>query len=208
MTNPSHLGGSGPTAIEHAWTVARPDTAIGTAVPRSDKVRAPDVAGNHALRLATRYVKLFLSKGGASDPQLAAHAAETLLGLAGIAIDAPEGTQVDQKQRSVRGRRLDAILRAIGEGFADPSFSLSTVAVRLGLSERTIQDLLHSTGTGFADRVTELRLRQSVSLLSGAEGGRRKVSDVAFASGFNDLSYFHRCFRRRFGVTPATMRAS
>ena len=35
----------------------------------------------------------------------------------------------------------------------------------------------------------------------------RKVSDVAFACGFNDLSYFHRCFRRRFGMTPAGARA-
>jgi AraC-like DNA-binding protein len=130
-----------------------------------------------------------------------------LLGLVGIAVDPVNETPVDEGQRSLRGRRLDVILRAIDEGFADPSFSLRTIAVRLRLSERTIQDLLQSTGTGFADRVIERRLQQSLRLLSSAGASRRKVSDVAFASGFNDLSYFHRCFRRRFGVTPAMVRA-
>ena len=208
MTNQSQLDGSSDLSIKEAWTVARPDATIGKTLSQSDQARAPDVAGNDALRIATRYVNLFLSKGGPFDPQLAAHAAETLLGLVGIAVDAVNDTPAGGGQRGLRARRLDTILRAISEGFADPSFSLNTVALRLGLSERYIQDLLQSTGTTFADRVMELRLQQSVSLLAGAGGGRRKVSDVAFASGFNDLSYFHRCFRRRFGVTPSMVRAS
>ena len=33
-----------------------------------------------------------------------------------------------------------------------------------------------------------------------------KLLDVAFACGFNDLSYFNRCFRRRFGLTPTAAR--
>jgi AraC-like DNA-binding protein len=35
---------------------------------------------------------------------------------------------------------------------------------------------------------------------------KNAVSDVAFACGFNDLSYFNRCFRRRFGLTPTAAR--
>ena len=30
--------------------------------------------------------------------------------------------------------------------------------------------------------------------------------DIAFDCGFNDLSYFNRCFRRRFGLTPTAAR--
>ena len=30
----------------------------------------------------------------------------------------------------------------------------------------------------------------------------RRISDIAFDCGFNDLSYFNRCFRRRFGLSP------
>jgi AraC-like DNA-binding protein len=35
----------------------------------------------------------------------------------------------------------------------------------------------------------------------------RKVSDIAHLTGFNDVSYFHRAFRRRFGLTPGDARA-
>jgi AraC-like DNA-binding protein len=33
-----------------------------------------------------------------------------------------------------------------------------------------------------------------------------KVIDVAYACGFNDVSYFNRCFRRRFGASPTELR--
>jgi AraC-like DNA-binding protein len=36
--------------------------------------------------------------------------------------------------------------------------------------------------------------------------GSIALSDVAFECGFNDLSYFNRCFRRRFGLTPSAAR--
>ena len=74
---------------------------------------------------------------------------------------------------------------------------------RLRLSERYIQDLLHSTGSGFAERVLELRLQHAVVLLARPEAARRKISDVALSSGFSDLSYFHRCFRRRRSIRLA-----
>ena len=52
-------------------------------------------------------------------------------------------------------------------------------------------------------RLLELRLRKAADLL--AHPGER-ISDIAFACGFNDLSYFNRCFRRRFGLTPTAAR--
>jgi AraC-like DNA-binding protein len=46
-------------------------------------------------------------------------------------------------------------------------------------------------------------MRKAAELLSH-RGGR--ISDIAFECGFNDLSYFNRCFRRRFGLTPTAAR--
>jgi AraC-like DNA-binding protein len=43
-------------------------------------------------------------------------------------------------------------------------------------------------------------LRKAADLL--AHAAERRISDIAFACRFNDLSYFNRCFRRRFGLTP------
>jgi len=88
-------------------------------------------------------------------------------------------------------------LQEIAAGFTDPAFDIGIVASRLRLSVRYIQDLLQGTGSSFSDRVLELRLVHSCELLARAAISRRKVSDIAYSSGFNDLCYFHRCFRRR-----------
>ena len=59
-------------------------------------------------------------------------------------------------------------------------------------------------GASFTMRLNELRLRKAAELL--ARRGERRIADIAFACGFNDLSYFNRCFRRRFGLTPSAAR--
>jgi len=35
-----------------------------------------------------------------------------------------------------------------------------------------------------------------------------KITDIALASGFLDISYFNRVFRRRFSATPSELRNS
>ncbi len=64
--------------------------------------------------------------------------------------------------------------------------------------------MLYEAGAGFTMRLTELRLRKAADML--AHDSERRVSDIAFDCGFNDLSYFNRCFRRRFGLTPPAAR--
>jgi AraC-like DNA-binding protein len=64
--------------------------------------------------------------------------------------------------------------------------------------------LLYEAGASFTTRLNELRLRQAAELL--AHSGERRISQIAFDCGFNDLSYFNRSFRRRFGLTPTAAR--
>jgi len=63
--------------------------------------------------------------------------------------------------------------------------------------------LLYEAGASFTIRLNELRMRKAADLLAHREG---RISDIAFECGFNDLSYFNRCFRRRFGLTPTAAR--
>lgn len=37
---------------------------------------------------------------------------------------------------------------------------------------------------------------------------RHTVAAIAYEAGFNDLSYFNRAFRRRYGMTPSDARAN
>jgi len=40
-------------------------------------------------------------------------------------------------------------------------------------------------------------------MLSEPQFSERPVSAIAYDVGFGDLSYFNRCFRRAYGVTPS-----
>jgi AraC-like DNA-binding protein len=100
--------------------------------------------------------------------------------------------------------RLKAVLMILEKRFAEPDFSAQKLAAAAGLSERYVNELLHEAGASFTVRLTELRLRKAAERL--AYPGEGRISDIAFDCGFNDLSYFNRCFRRRFGLTPSAAR--
>jgi AraC-like DNA-binding protein len=106
----------------------------------------------------------------------------------------------------LRGARIASVLAQISESFADQQFSTRVVAEKLGLSVRYVQDLLQGSGLSITDRIMELRLEKARALLTGDRQCSLKISDVAASCGFNELSYFHRSFRRRFGSSPAKFR--
>jgi AraC-like DNA-binding protein len=52
----------------------------------------------------------------------------------------------------------------------------------------------------------ERRLEKAAALLRDPHWRACKIADIAAESGFSDLSYFNRAFRRRFGGTPSDIR--
>lgn len=74
--------------------------------------------------------------------------------------------------------------------FAEPDFSARKLATAAGLSERYVHELPYKAGVSFHERLLALRLRKAAEMLTQADP--RRVSDVVFACGFNDLSYFNR----------------
>jgi AraC-like DNA-binding protein len=76
----------------------------------------------------------------------------------------------------------------------------------LGVTPRYVHLLLEETGKSFTHHVLERRLERAAALLRDLRWHNRKIADVAAAAGFNDLSYFNRAFRRRFGATPSDVR--
>ena len=173
-----------------------------------DLVGVPLQAGREALRMIAGYVGLIFKEGKFSDPLMDAHVSRTLIDLVSLAAGAEGDAASIARQGGLRTARLEAIVQAIAAGYANSAFSITVVAARLGLSPRYVQDLLQSTGSGFSERILERRLQHAVDLLTRPGGTDRKISDIALSSGFNDLSYFHRSFRRRFGVTPGGARPS
>jgi len=110
--------------------------------------------------------------------------------------------------RGVRAARLKVLKADIRANVARPELSLDFLAARHGLSPQYMRSLFNSEGTTFSDIVLEGRLCLARRLLADRFRPDRRISEVAFEVGFNDLSYFNRTFRRRFGMTPSDARAA
>ena len=55
------------------------------------------------------------------------------------------------------------------------------------------------TGMTCVEYLNSLRLEKAVQLF---EQGHTSILDVSLSVGFNNLSYFHRAFKKRYGITP------
>ncbi len=154
-----------------------------------------------------RYAALCSELAGELDPLGQRAAAQHLAELVGHFI----GTGAEQKdlagKRGISTARLNLLKADVLRNLDKRNLTIETVARTNGLSGRQAQRMFASAGTTFTEYVLEQRLLLARRLLLH-EGARcRKVSDIAYTVGFNDLSYFHRAFKRRFGVTPADLQA-
>ncbi|MGZ0018207.1 helix-turn-helix domain-containing protein [Nitrosomonas sp. wSCUT-2] len=57
-------------------------------------------------------------------------------------------------------------------------------------------------------RVTGLRLEQTYRFLCNPSHIDRSISTLAFDMGFNNISWFNRIFKQRYGLTPSEVRNS
>jgi two-component system, response regulator YesN len=105
-----------------------------------------------------------------------------------------------------------AVRPDVGKGLAfmrehfTEAITLTDVAREAGLSRCYFCRLFHhETGVPFHDYLHELRVTRARVLLADRY---RRVTEVAYAVGFNDLSHFARTFRRKVGCSPSEYRRS
>ena len=102
----------------------------------------------------------------------------------------------------VNAAQLQQILRHVSESYADRSLKAESIATLCGVSERKVHQLLTTTGTTLSQHILEHRLQAARQALQNERLISKRVSEIAMDAGFSDLSYFNKCFRRRFGDTP------
>jgi len=190
------------TNSKHFTNVHLPTATLRAMVPDLENLVGRELEPGGALSLAMDYSDLLLR-----HPQAAGEAgmaiANHLLDLAAIGLGARGEPALAAQRGGLRAVRLKAVLMILEQRFAEPGFSAQKLADAAGLSERYVNELLFEAGASFTTRLNELRMRKAADLLAR---GKRRISDIAFECGFNDLSYFNRCFRRRFGLTPTAAR--
>ncbi len=178
-------------------------------VPNIENVCVSALDGIPALTHLRHYVDMLMESGGLTDdPALAEHVEATVCDLVTLALRGAGDTTNVAHLRGLRAARCSDVLREIGSSFTAPELSVQVVAARLGMSPSYVQQLLRETGLSFSERVLELRLQKARRMLTDRRNDHLKVSDIAFACGFNEASYFNRCFRRRYGDAPLNHRGA
>jgi AraC-like DNA-binding protein len=88
----------------------------------------------------------------------------------------------------------------------DETLSPKTIAAAHAISERYVNKLFEREDTTVSKWIWEQRLQASQRALSLAEFSCRKISEIAYGVGFNNVSHFSFSFRKRFGCTPREYR--
>ncbi len=197
----------------HHIGVLFPRHALASRVPDLEKLAARAIPySSTALGLLVQYVR-YVKKTPKllGTPRACDVVASHLHDLAALALCErnPSGGPVDLASHdSLAAGRLASALAHIDEAFADPEFSIASLAARLQISTRYVQRLLDEAGATFTSRVSELRLHKAFKLLTDRDAAHLKISEVALRSGFADVSHFNRLFRIQYGDTPSAVRAA
>ena len=159
-----------------------------------------------ALLLLRRYLNAISAFDLLGEGTVRPLAIEHVHDLAALAVGAGRHAEDVAKGRGVRAARLEALREDILSRLHG-ELTLGDVAARHGFSPRYVRMLFESQGTSFSEFVREERLKRARHMLLSPRFDQLRISEIAYGVGFNDLSYFNRSFRGRFGMSPGELRA-
>jgi signal transduction histidine kinase/DNA-binding response OmpR family regulator/ligand-binding sensor domain-containing protein len=107
---------------------------------------------------------------------------------------------------SVQGERdtpdqrfLDRLTRIIEKRYSDPGFEIGEMAAAVAMSERQLQRKLKAiTNNSPMEYLRLYRLERAKERLAAGN----PAGQVAMDTGFTSASYFGKCYRARYGVSP------
>lgn len=95
---------------------------------------------------------------------------------------------------------LEKVMQAIETYMGEPDFNMEKFGQEVGLSRMQLHRKLKAlTGESPGDFLRTMRLKRAKRLLEARTGN---VSEIAYEVGFNNLSYFSKCYREQFGTAP------
>lgn len=100
-------------------------------------------------------------------------------------------------------RRIQAVMEYMRNHYKD-EVTLANVAKIAGMTEVSFSRFFKkNTNKTFVESLNEIRLSNASRMLMDSS---ESIAEIAFKSGFNNLSYFNRIFKDRKNVTPKEFR--
>lgn len=104
-------------------------------------------------------------------------------------------TNISSKQKMLSG-----VIDYISKNYTTENISVKKLAQIGNVSEVYLRRVFNSVyGTSPLNYINSLRLDYAQSLL---KSGEYSVTEVCYMSGFNDISYFSRYYKKYFGISP------
>lgn len=173
-----------------------------------DRVIHQGLAADSAeMRLLSSYTSILFRELAALKTASVNNAANHLRDLSILALGSAKERRHLNSDGCVRAARLLKIKNDISVNLSHPHLSASWIAQREGISPRYLRDLFAMEDTNFTDYVLRCRLKRAYEYLTDLQCRNCSITSIALESGFNDLSYFSRSFKREFGATPSEVRA-
>ena len=104
-----------------------------------------------------------------------------------------------REQQSILG-----VLRYLESNYVGGSLTEAARALHCDVAWLS-REIKRRTGKTYTELLQERRLRQAAWLLDNTS---QRISDIALAVGYENVSYFHRIFRAHFGLSPKKYRDS
>lgn len=193
------MGVNLPRAMTRGWTEAPEDVAV--------TARDPSHPALHMLKTYIHYMLYDDSATALMEPESVAAMHVHIAELAGLWLcGLKPKTWHDENAHSRQIARYHAIQSRMRQHFDTPGLTALAVGRALGLSERTVQQVLTQQGTSFSRLLNDTRAEKAFEMLSDPAHTTIPVTAIAFACGFNDLSTFYRAFKARFDEAPGAFR--
>ena len=104
------------------------------------------------------------------------------------------------EMRSSNDILMDKIMNVLNENLSNPNLSVEMLASTIGMSRvhmhRKLKELTNQSSRDF---IKCIRLKQAADMLTGKQ---LSISEVAYATGFSNLSHFSSSFKAFYGISP------
>lgn len=98
---------------------------------------------------------------------------------------------------------LENVLQSIDAHLSDELFGVEILCNEISISERQLQRKLKAvTNKSPNQLISSVRLHRAKELLLEQNDN---IAEIAFKTGFSNPSYFSKCFKKEFGVSPSDL---
>ncbi len=161
-----------------------------------------------ALKLLRHYLAFQREHAPVRSAALQQFAVSHVYDLLALVLGATRDAAENAKARGASAALLCAIKSDIGANLMNGDLSVADIASRHRVTPRYVQILFEREGTTLTRFIREQRLARAYRMLASPRFDGSRVIDIAFACGFNDVSFFNRCFRARYSATPSDIRSA